>query len=156
MSDTRKLSGRRPLLAVLGLFLSSALVICFLNFPLDLHHDRTLLLRPAEEEPEIKVFHRHQLIREARARALVGDGDEDPTPEPTTLVVEASPADPTPTRSVLECFQVAQPIISPVSLPADGANVEDGERGDGKEDFPCTVTLMEHKFANSYGEPFVG
>ncbi|KAF9869646.1 hypothetical protein CkaCkLH20_12833 [Colletotrichum karsti] len=40
---------------------------------------------------------------------------------------------------LLECFQVAQPVLEP---SASGKAV--------------TVTLMEHQFANSYGSPFVG
>ncbi|EQB46107.1 hypothetical protein CGLO_14884 [Colletotrichum gloeosporioides Cg-14] len=41
------------------------------------------------------------------------------------------------TTPLLECFQVAQPV-----LHAEGESV--------------TITLMDHQFANSYGSPFVG
>ncbi|KAI1848434.1 hypothetical protein JX265_008784 [Neoarthrinium moseri] len=47
----------------------------------------------------------------------------------------------TPAATPLECFQVAEPVLTPSS-------------GYGEE--ACTVTLMEHTFANSYGSPFVG
>jgi hypothetical protein len=40
--------------------------------------------------------------------------------------------------TVVECFQVAQPVLRP------------------KVDEPCSVLLMDHVFANSYGLPFIG
>lgn len=54
---------------------------------------------------------------------------------------------------VLECFQVAQPVLLP-----EGATTSDGltvssSQGTGSS---CTVTLMDHVFAYSYGVPFVG
>lgn len=45
------------------------------------------------------------------------------------------------TDSPLECFQVAEPVLLPGDYDAEQA---------------CTVTLMDHSFANSYGSPFVG
>ncbi|KAK9776185.1 putative Peptide-N4-(N-acetyl-beta-glucosaminyl)asparagine amidase A [Seiridium cardinale] len=44
------------------------------------------------------------------------------------------------TTPLLECFQVAEPVL----LPSDGSEEV------------YTVTLMDHQFANSYGAPFVG
>ncbi|KAJ0280973.1 hypothetical protein COL940_005918 [Colletotrichum noveboracense] len=49
----------------------------------------------------------------------------------------AAPALAPATTPLLECFQVAQPV-----LHAEGESV--------------TITLMDHQFANSYGSPFVG
>ncbi|RYP19987.1 hypothetical protein DL765_003036 [Monosporascus sp. GIB2] len=53
------------------------------------------------------------------------------------------------TSPPLECFQVAEPVPtqSEPTLGEDGAGVI-GEPS-------CTVVLMEHSFANSYGHPFV-
>ncbi|KAI6309463.1 hypothetical protein MCOR34_006811 [Pyricularia oryzae] len=49
----------------------------------------------------------------------------------------------TPRRSVLQCFEVSQPVLTPAnSTRAGGA--------------PCSALLMEHVFAFSYGKPFVG
>jgi hypothetical protein len=54
--------------------------------------------------------------------------------------------------SVLECLQVAQPVLMPY-----GAANSDGSTGTkGGSGSSCTVTLMEHIFATSYGAPFVG
>lgn len=74
--------------------------------------------------------------------------------------------DPTSTSSavasptVLECFQVAPPVLTP-----QGASYEVTE-SDGSETFQstgnssptesCTVLLMEHSFGYSYGMPFIG
>lgn len=55
-------------------------------------------------------------------------------------------------HSFLECFQVKQPVI----LPVIGDIVhEDLDKVEDKYS-PCTVTLMEHNFGNSYGKPFIG
>ncbi|KAI1190235.1 peptide N-acetyl-beta-D-glucosaminyl asparaginase amidase A-domain-containing protein [Nemania serpens] len=76
---------------------------------------------------------------------------------------------PTPTRPALECFQVAEPVLTPSGvtrrdsshLPALASadqipiEAEDG-RGGSSSSAPCAVVLMEHTFANSYGAPFVG
>jgi hypothetical protein len=65
-----------------------------------------------------------------------------------------------PVTSVLECFQVYQPVL----LPA-GA-VDQTASGDGSENTTviipiksnssCQVLLMDHSFGYSYGMPFVG
>lgn len=44
------------------------------------------------------------------------------------------------TGDVLECFQVAQPVVVSVRPHEE----------------PCSALLMSHVFAWSYGEPFVG
>ncbi len=60
----------------------------------------------------------------------------------------------------LECFQVAEPVLTPAGLAvtdgrADHALTEIGGAGLVGEP-ACEVVLMEHIFANSYGSPFVG
>ena len=55
---------------------------------------------------------------------------------------------------MLECFQVAQPVLLP-----QGATTSDGKvaAGTGQPGTTgCKVVLMEHVFAWSYGLPFVG
>ncbi|KAI1084791.1 peptide N-acetyl-beta-D-glucosaminyl asparaginase amidase A-domain-containing protein [Whalleya microplaca] len=61
----------------------------------------------------------------------------------------------------LECFQVAEPVLTP-----SGLTVRDASRpptpsqalvdADINGEPSCTVVLMEHTFENSYGAPFVG
>lgn len=75
-----------------------------------------------------------------------------------TSVSSAPPTVPT----VLECFQVAQPVLMPngatYSPPAsgDGSSAAESaeERPPPKES--CTVVLMEHTFGWSYDKPFIG
>ncbi|KAI0019249.1 peptide-N4-(N-acetyl-beta-glucosaminyl)asparagine amidase A [Xylariomycetidae sp. FL0641] len=67
-----------------------------------------------------------------------------------TIVVTSLP---TPTPSVLECFEVTQPVL----LPDGPTHDPDGEVPSiaiSKEN--CSVLLMEHVFGLSYGKPFVG
>lgn len=63
--------------------------------------------------------------------------------------------------TVLECFQVAQPVLMPggvtYSPPASG----DGSSAGSEEERPpptesCTVVLMQHTFGWSYDKPFIG
>ncbi|KAJ2985120.1 hypothetical protein NUW58_g5704 [Xylaria curta] len=73
----------------------------------------------------------------------------------------------TPTRPLLECFQVAEPVLTPSGLtprdvsqvpafaPADQKPIE-AVAGSGSASSPCAVVLMEHTFVNSYGFPFIG
>ncbi|KAL2261325.1 hypothetical protein VTK26DRAFT_4397 [Humicola hyalothermophila] len=58
-----------------------------------------------------------------------------------------------PTRTVLKTFEVDQPVLMP-----DGPAESDGSTRHGKDYSPelCTVLLMRHDFAWSYGAPFVG
>ncbi len=58
---------------------------------------------------------------------------------------DADDAQPKP--KVLECFQVAQPVLTP-----QGPATNRSPGGSGG----CTVTLMDHVFGNSYGAPYVG
>ncbi|KAI5927169.1 peptide N-acetyl-beta-D-glucosaminyl asparaginase amidase A-domain-containing protein [Camillea tinctor] len=67
-----------------------------------------------------------------------------------------------PTATVLECFEVAVPVINPFSSLAannesevsGGTGAKDSDDEDEKES--CTVLLMEHVFGFSYGMPFIG
>ncbi|KAK4241642.1 peptide N-acetyl-beta-D-glucosaminyl asparaginase amidase A-domain-containing protein [Achaetomium macrosporum] len=58
-----------------------------------------------------------------------------------------------PARTVLKTFEVGQPVLMP-----DGPAESDGSTRPGKDYSPglCTVLLMRHDFAWSYGAPFVG
>ncbi len=83
-------------------------------------------------------------------------------PLPTfDLVKNAVPApSATPYSSVLECFQVYQPVLTP-----SGAT-DETVLGNGSENTTtiaeietnnsCDVVLMVHSFGLSYGKPFVG
>lgn len=75
----------------------------------------------------------------------------EPPPVAKRQASPTSPAAASPT--VLECFQVAPPVLTP-----DGATDSDGSHSTGgsaaKES--CTVLLMKHSFGYSYGMPFIG
>ncbi|KAI1850642.1 hypothetical protein JX266_003924 [Neoarthrinium moseri] len=63
-------------------------------------------------------------------------------------------------RDVLQCLQVAQPVLSPTgvtlgSTASDGATTADTASGSGRR-APCDVLIMDHVFAFSYGRPFIG
>lgn len=65
---------------------------------------------------------------------------------------------PAATTTPLECFQVAEPVLTPqgalfhdgLEISGNGISISIG----GK--VANTVALMEHSFANSYDAPFVG
>jgi hypothetical protein len=63
---------------------------------------------------------------------------------PLGLVKYAVPA-PAATSSVLEVFQVYQPVLTPSEATDETTSSS-----------PCEVLLMQHTFAYSYGQPFVG
>ncbi|KAK5661409.1 hypothetical protein OQA88_11308 [Cercophora sp. LCS_1] len=89
--------------------------------------------------------------------AIIGVGEHFPVQsrspvtdlEVATTTTSTAPA---PTRTVLKCFEVDQPVLSP-----DGAAESDGVgfRGDYEAE-ECTVLLMRRDFAWSYEDPFVG
>ncbi|KAI0456686.1 peptide N-acetyl-beta-D-glucosaminyl asparaginase amidase A-domain-containing protein [Xylaria acuta] len=91
----------------------------------------------------------------------LGGADAGATPSTTS-------APPTPTRPLLECFQVAEPVLTPSGLtrrdtsqvpafaPANQQPIVAAADDSGGASSPCAVVLMEHTFANSYGAPFVG
>lgn len=60
---------------------------------------------------------------------------------------------PTAAPTVLECFQVAQPVLTPHGATYSPSVSEEGGPS-SKES--CTVLLMEHTFAWSYNDPFIG
>lgn len=71
---------------------------------------------------------------------------------PQTAAVPAPT--PTPQRTVLQCFEVDQPVLLP-----DGAAESDGSSHEGKtwnDEDACTVLLMRRDFAWSYEDPFIG
>lgn len=70
-------------------------------------------------------------------------------PRETTATSSAA----APSRTVLKTFEVAPPVLMP-----DGPAESDGSTRHGKDYAPelCTVLLMRHDFAWSYGAPFVG
>ncbi|KAK0741224.1 peptide N-acetyl-beta-D-glucosaminyl asparaginase amidase A-domain-containing protein [Schizothecium vesticola] len=71
----------------------------------------------------------------------------DAVPAPTSSA-------PTPQRTVLQCFEVDQPVLLP-----DGPAESDGSSHEGKtwdDENACTVLLMRRDFAWSYEDPFIG
>lgn len=60
-----------------------------------------------------------------------------------------------PRRTVLKNFEVAQPVLLPGG-PAESDGSTKGEEEGGDEGEVCSVLLMRHDFAFSYGAPFVG
>lgn len=63
----------------------------------------------------------------------------------------------TAAATVLEVFQVHQPVLTP-SGPTldDAADVDDDDAPGGSAGDSCSVVLMDHVFAVSYGAPFIG
>ncbi|KAK5636021.1 hypothetical protein RRF57_011734 [Xylaria bambusicola] len=71
-----------------------------------------------------------------------------------------------PTQSALECFQVAEPVLTdagltrrdiskpPAFVAADQTPI--GPEDNEKLEEACSVVLMERVFENSYGAPYVG
>jgi len=81
---------------------------------------------------------------------------------PFNLVKYQAPAaSPTPSSSaVLECFQVYQPVLTPNGFTDETTESDGSETTVAIESAntagSCQVLLMEHVFAFSYGQPFVG
>ncbi|KAI1822729.1 peptide N-acetyl-beta-D-glucosaminyl asparaginase amidase A-domain-containing protein [Xylaria intraflava] len=105
------------------------------------------------------------------ARAALGSGAIHPFAKYKDLALRPSPAPAAASAPPLECFQVAEPVLTPSGLtrrdessppafvPANqNPIVAEAKRGDvdAGDLSPCAVVLMEHTFANSYGFPFVG
>jgi len=75
------------------------------------------------------------------------------------LAATTTSSAPTPSRTVLKCFEVDQPVLLP-----GGAAESDGSGDIGGPAVPpgkgpageCTVLLMRRDFAWSYEDPFVG
>lgn len=63
----------------------------------------------------------------------------------------------TAAATVLEVFQVHQPVLTPSGPTLDDAAAsDDDETPGGSAGSSCSVVLMDHVFAFSYGAPFVG
>lgn len=57
------------------------------------------------------------------------------------------------TRPPLECFEVAGPVLAPGGLMIGSESVAESPVHGTPS---CELLLMDHHFANSYGQPFVG
>jgi len=63
----------------------------------------------------------------------------------------------TAAATVLEVFQVHQPVLTPSGPTLDDAAASDDDGASaGSAANACSVVLMDHVFAFSYGAPFVG
>lgn len=63
----------------------------------------------------------------------------------------------TPAATVLEVFQVHQPVLTPSGPTLDDAAAgDDDDASGGAAGNSCSVVLMDHVFAFSYGAPFIG
>lgn len=68
-----------------------------------------------------------------------------------------SPVSSVATRTPLECFQVAEPVLTEAGLTLRGASQPYvDETVEAAATPSCSQVLMVHSFANSYGAPFVG
>ncbi|KAI1630860.1 peptide N-acetyl-beta-D-glucosaminyl asparaginase amidase A-domain-containing protein [Biscogniauxia mediterranea] len=77
--------------------------------------------------------------------------------EPSNTTTTTSSA--VPTATVVECVQVAPPVIDPFPFlgASNGSDVSEGSGAkDSDDEEPCTVLLMDHVFGFSYGLPFIG
>ncbi|KAL1900969.1 hypothetical protein Sste5346_002031 [Sporothrix stenoceras] len=76
--------------------------------------------------------------------------EEDASPSSTSTIVAVSTPPASPSATVLDCFQVAPPVLTP-----DGPATERSP-GPSSASGAVTVELMTHVFGNSYNAPFVG
>ncbi|KAI1419130.1 peptide N-acetyl-beta-D-glucosaminyl asparaginase amidase A-domain-containing protein [Xylaria sp. FL1777] len=78
----------------------------------------------------------------------------------------ATTSAPTPTRPALECFQVAEPVLTPSGVTRrDTSGIQalastnqipiEAADDSGDASSSCSVVLMDHQFANSYGAPYI-
>lgn len=72
------------------------------------------------------------------------------TPSTTTTATSASAS---ASGTVLVDFQVHQPVLTPDGATLD-TGVSNGEAGEVEDS--CQVVVMDHVFAYSYGEPYIG
>lgn len=88
-------------------------------------------------------------------KAKIYSREPDPVAQQPTSTPAQEPTEVTstiPTRTVLQNYEVAQPVLMPYGTSdSDGSTDDDGSlsRGD------CKVLLMRRDFAWSYGDPFV-
>ncbi|CAK7566783.1 MAG: hypothetical protein SEPTF4163_004735 [Sporothrix epigloea] len=80
---------------------------------------------------------------QTRSTWSVKRADTGPSATVTTTSATASP-------TVLEVFMVDTPVLTPAGPTTDKA------LGPSTADGAVTVTIMEHVFGNSYGQPFIG
>ncbi|KAM7217778.1 putative peptide-n4-asparagine amidase [Rhypophila decipiens] len=81
-------------------------------------------------------------------KARIQSREPDPSPQQETATSSA----PLPTRTVLQNYEVAQPVLMPYGTSdSDGSTDDDGSLS--RDD--CKVLLMRRDFAWSYGDPFV-
>ncbi|KAJ9156109.1 Peptide-N4-(N-acetyl-beta-glucosaminyl)asparagine amidase A [Pleurostoma richardsiae] len=134
----------RKLLAYLALF---AIVIGFLSYPsvneclsnLSSSHADSVVVDVADPGvPVLADVHVSAERQPSMKRQL-----------PTTSA-------PAATATALECFQVAQPVLMPQgAVGSDGSTVTSGTGSPAAQGDSCTLVLMDHVFAYSYGIPFV-
>lgn len=106
------------------------------------------VIRPSftNEDSQAKPSHSRHVPDAIISRSPVLETNEH---DPTTATSSAA----APTRTVLKTFEVAQPVPMP-----DGPAESDGSTRHAKDYSPelCTVLLMRHDFAWSYGQPYIG
>lgn len=103
-------------------------------------------LRPERQALVIPIPISHEAVR--ATKSLVKHQESSTTSAPAA------------TGSVLECFQVAQPVLTPngasyQSTAEDGSTLMTDIAATSSSD-SCSVLLMDHVFASSYGMPFIG
>ncbi len=85
---------------------------------------------------------------------LARPGEAAWTPTVRRDEASASVGDARPKSTALDCFQVAQPVLTPSGATTSGGLIADGTAVSSTK--PCTVLLMNHSFGNSYNQPFIG
>ncbi|CAK7269210.1 hypothetical protein SEPCBS57363_003486 [Sporothrix epigloea] len=89
------------------------------------------------------VWRHRSYTPQTRSTWSVKRADSGPSATVTATSATASP-------TVLEVFMVDTPVLSPAGPTTDKA------LGPSTADGAVTVTIMEHVFGNSYGQPFIG
>lgn len=79
------------------------------------------------------------------AQAIQSEAERSQSSPADTFGVRGAPA-------VLDCFQVSQPVLTPGGPSTNLSKIAEGSPSEEA----CSVLLMEHVFAFSYGMPFVG
>lgn len=69
---------------------------------------------------------------------------------------EDSPSSEANQTTLLQCFQVAQPVLGPSGTVASDGSASVQKNSGSASQTPCQTTLMEYSFASSYGKPYVG
>lgn len=87
-------------------------------------------------------------VSSPRLNQIVRSELDQPHDSPATI---SAPID---AESPLECFQVAQPVLTPNGPSTQKTDAQ--ATAEGTQSEPCSVLLMEHVFGFSYGMPFVG